>query len=154
MRRLALLVSLYGLGLLISCEDDAAYKQGPSTFQNDTLDGAAGAVGNVDAATDAPGTGGMRGTGGIIATGGTPGTGGTSGAAGTAASGGASGSGGTNADAATHGCRISDGAPRALNLPGPVAVAYSAGRPLVGQGEIAMADVRFVGESATKSGSK
>src|SRR5947208_15874040 len=44
--------------------------------------------------------------------------------------------------------------PRAVNLPPAVAVTYSAGRPLVGQGEIAMADVRFVGKSATKSGSK
>src|SRR3954449_3460216 len=97
MRRRALLASLYGLGLLISCEDDTGYRQGPSTFQNDTLDGAAGAVGNVDAAVDAPGTGGMPGTGGIIATGGTPGTGGVSGTGGKPATGGTTGTGGTPA---------------------------------------------------------
>jgi 3-dehydroquinate dehydratase type I len=255
MRRLALLASLYGLSLLISCEDDSAYKQRPSTFQNDTLDGAAGAVGHMDAAIDAPGTGGMPATGGMVGTGGKPGTGGvtgtggitgtggkpatggtpgtggtpatggaggkpatggttgtggttasggaggkpatggttgtggtpasggaggksatggTTGTGGTPATGGATGAGGTNVDAATHGWRrterddgpsvttteswLADGfltvRRRAVNLPAPVTVAYSAGRPLVGQGEIAMADVRFVGKSATKSGSK
>lgn len=31
-----------------ACEDDSLYKAGPSTFQNDTVDGAAGAPGALD----------------------------------------------------------------------------------------------------------
>jgi hypothetical protein len=34
---------LGGVSALSSCEDDSFYKAGPSTFQNDVLDGAAGA---------------------------------------------------------------------------------------------------------------
>lgn len=60
-RRLALMaaLALVGGALVVSaCEDDSLYKSGPSTFQNDTVDGAAGApgaagAGGTAAATDA-----------------------------------------------------------------------------------------------------
>src|SRR5580693_7476325 len=110
MRRLALLATLFGLGLLVSCEDDSAYKEGASTFQNDTLDGAAGATGKLDAAVDAPtatggapGTGGAPATGGTKGTGGTPATGGTTGTGGTPGKGGTTGTGGTPATGGTTG---------------------------------------------------
>src|SRR5689334_15190291 len=98
MRRFALLACLVGGGLLISCEDDSAYMAGPSTFQNDTLDGAAGAPANMDAGADMAGAAGTTGaagappaTGGTTGSGGTPATGGTSGSGGMPATGGASG---------------------------------------------------------------
>ena len=61
MRRFALLACLLGGGLLLSCEDDSAYLMGPSTFQNDTLDGAAGAPANMDAGADMAGAAGASG---------------------------------------------------------------------------------------------
>lgn len=45
-RRLVVMVAvalLAGAVLAGACEDDSLYKAGPSTFQNDTVDGAAGA---------------------------------------------------------------------------------------------------------------
>lgn len=95
MRRPALLLALLGLGLLVACEDDSAYHTGPSTFQNDTLDGA-GAAGITDAAVDATSSGGVIGTGGGLATGtgGTTGSGGAMAAAGGTGAGGSTGSGG------------------------------------------------------------
>ena len=49
MRRLALIaaLALTGVAMVVgACEDDSLYKAGGPTFQNDTVDGAAGATGS------------------------------------------------------------------------------------------------------------
>jgi hypothetical protein len=94
-RRLALFALLIGFGALAACEDDSAYTIGPSTFQNDVVDGSAGIGGASDAAADAA-VGGSSGTAGTSGPGGKAGTAGTSGAAGTS---GKSGTAGTDGGA-------------------------------------------------------
>jgi hypothetical protein len=90
--RLALFALLVGFGALAACEDDSDYTIGPSTFQNDLVDGSAGMGGTPDAAADAA-------LGGSFGAAGTSGTAGTSGAAGTSGTAGKSGTAGADGGA-------------------------------------------------------
>jgi hypothetical protein len=82
-RRLALFALLIGFGALGACEDDSNYTIGPSTFQNDVVDGSAGIGGSPDAAA-VGGSSGAAGTSGTAGTSGAAGTSGTAGKSGTA----------------------------------------------------------------------